>query len=83
MGMKYLNLLVYEAIAVASAVAILTGYAVGRNKTKNKNRNVRGRCQRRRMQEKSVGSPVCCLVKGRSDDNLKSGSESLPSDFDG
>jgi hypothetical protein len=56
--MKFVNIVVYEAIAAASAAAIFAAAAVGRNKNKKRKgkRNVRGRGQKRRVKETSVGS---------------------------
>jgi hypothetical protein len=58
--MKFLNIVVYEAIAAASMAAILAAAAVGRNKNKKRKgkRNVRGRGQKSRAKETNVGPSV-------------------------
>jgi len=56
--MKFINIVVYEAIAAASAAVIFSAAAVGRNRNKKRKgkRNVLGQGQKRRVKETSVGS---------------------------
>ena len=56
--MKFINIVVYEAIAAASAAAIFAAAAGGRNRNKKRKgkRNVRGRDTKRGAKETSVGS---------------------------